>query len=349
MAGATPKLIKELREKSGAGMLDCKNALNECDGNIDDAMKFLREAGLAKAAKKSGNVAAEGLITILVNEDSTKVTMTEVNSQTDFVAKNDQFINLTKEITSHVQAHGCTESSELLKTTINGTTFEEYLNGKIATIGENIVARKMVTISTDNGVVNGYVHMGKVGVILAATCSDAAKEKTVDLLKKVAMHAASMKPTVISYKDLDADFIESENKAIIADIEKENEELVRLKKPLKNIPQFVTRQQLTEEAIEAAKKEMRDELLAQGKPEKIIENILTGKIARWIEDNSQLDKTHALLSQTYVMDDSMSVEEAIKAVDSSIEIVEYVRFELGEGIEKKEEDFAAEVAAQMGK
>ena len=348
MAGATPKLIKELREKSGAGMLDCKKALNECDGNIDDAMKFLREAGLAKAAKKAGNLAAEGLISILINEEGTKATMTEVNSQTDFVAKNDQFIDLTKEITSHVQAEGCTETEELLKTTINGANFEEYLNGKIATIGENIVARKMTTISTDNGVVNGYVHMGKVGVILAATCNEDAKEKTKDLLKKVAMHAASMKPTVISYKDLDAQFVESENKAIIADIEKENEELVRLGKPLKRIPEFVSRCQLTDEALAKAEEDLKAELKAQGKPEKIWDKIIPGQLARFIEDNTQLDKTHALLSQTYVMDDSMTVEEAIKAVDSSIEIVEYIRFELGEGIEKKEEDFAAEVAAQMG-
>jgi len=349
MAGATPKLIKELREKSGAGMLDCKNALNECNGDIEESIKFLREAGLAKAAKKSGNVAAEGLITILVNEDSTKATMTEINSQTDFVAKNEQFINLTNEVTAHVQAEGCTEREELLKTTINGVNFEEYLNGKIATIGENLVTRKMATITTDNGVVNGYVHLGKVGVMLAATCNEDAKDKTKDLLKKVAMHAASMKPTVISYKDLDAEFIESENKAIIADIEKLNEELVRLGKPLKNIPEFVSQVQLTEEAIAAAEASMKEELLAEGKPEKIIGNIVKGKIARWIEDNTQLDKTHALLSQTYVMDDSMTVEQAIKACDASIEIVEYVRFELGEGVEKKEEDFAAEVAAQMGK
>jgi elongation factor Ts len=348
MAGATPKLIKELREKSGAGMLDCKNALNECEGDIEKATQWLREQGLAKAAKKSGNVAAEGLVTILVNEDNTKATMTEINSQTDFVAKNDQFINLTKEVTAHVQSEACATQEELHKTTINGTNFEEYLNGKIATIGENLVARRMATVSTDNGVVNGYVHMGKVGVILAATCSADAKEKAIDMLKKVAMHAASMKPSVISYTDLDADFIASENKAIIADIEKENEELVRLGKPLKNIPQFVSKQQLTDEAVETAKAEMKEELIAQGKPEKIIDNIVAGKINRWIEDNSQLDKTHALLSQTYVMDDSMTVEQAIKACDESMEIVEYVRFELGEGIEKKEEDFAAEVAAQMG-
>ena len=349
MAGATPQLIKELREKSGAGMLDCKNALNECDGNIDNAMKFLRESGLAKAAKKAGNVAAEGLVNILVNIDFTKATMTEINSQTDFVAKNDNFVGLVQDITAHVQSQNITETSELLKTNINGTNFEEYLNGKIAIIGENIVARKMITVSSDNGIVNGYVHLGKVGVILAATCAPEAKEKAIDMLKKVAMHAASMKPTVISYKDLSVDFIESENKAIIADIEKENEELYRLKKPLKNIPEYVSRVQLTDAAIETAKAAMKAELLAEGKPEKIIDNILVGKIARWIEDNTQLDKANALLSQNYVMDDKMTVEEAIKAVDASIEIVEYVRFELGDGIEKKEEDFAAEVAAQMAK
>jgi elongation factor Ts len=349
MAGATPKLIKELREKSGAGMLDCKTALNECDGNLDEAMKYLRESGLAKAAKKAGNLAAEGLITILVNDDSTKATMVEINSQTDFVAKNDQFIDLTNEITAHVQSEGCSEKEELLKTTIKGVNFEEYLNSKIATIGENIVARKMVTISSDNGVVNGYVHLGKVGVLLAAVCDDAAKEKAKELLKKVAMHAASMKPTVISYENLDPEFIESENKAIIADIEKENEELVRLGKPLKRIPEFVSKSQLTMDALERIEEELKKDLAAQGKPEKIWDKIIPGQVARFIEDNTQLDRTYALLSQTYVMDDSMTVEQAIKACDESIQIVEYVRFELGEGIEKKEEDFAAEVAAQMCK
>ncbi|MEA3314380.1 MAG: translation elongation factor Ts [Campylobacterota bacterium] len=349
MAGATPKLIKELREKSGAGMLDCKKALNATDGNIEEAIKHLREAGLSKAAKKSSNVAAEGLVSILVNDDKTKATMVEINSQTDFVAKNENFLSLVSNITSHVQATEVSCTEELNKTEINGTNFEEYLNSNIATIGENIVARKMVTVSTDNGVVNGYVHLGKVGVVIAATCDEAAKEKTSDLIRKIAMHAASMKPTVISYKDLDADFIESENKAIIADIEKLNIELHRLGKPEKNIPEYVSRGQLTQEAIAAAEARMTEELKAEGKPEKIIPNILKGKIARWIEDNTQLDKTNALLSQNYVMDDSKTVEQAIKECDESIELVEYIRFELGDGIEKKEEDFAAEVAAQMAK
>ncbi len=345
MAGSTPKLIKELREKSGAGMLDCKKALNECDGNIEEATKYLREAGLTKAAKKSSNVAAEGIITMLVNNDNTNTTMTEVNSQTDFVAKNEQFLNLVNGITAHAQANNIADAEALAASTVDGLDFPTFLNEKIAVIGENLVARKVSNVTGD--VVNGYVHLGKVGVIVSATCDDAVKEKAADLLKKVAMHAASMKPTVISYKDLAPDFIESENKAIIADIEKENEELVRLGKHLKIIPEFVSRVQLTEEAVNAAEAKMKEELLAQGKPEKIIGNIVKGKIAKWIEDNSQLDTAHALLSQNYVMDDSMTVEEAIAACDPSIKLTEYVRFELGEGVEKKEEDFAAEVAAQM--
>ncbi|MBT3280857.1 MAG: elongation factor Ts [Campylobacteraceae bacterium] len=350
MAGATPKLIKELRGLSGAGLSDCKKALNECEGDIEKSMAFLRESGLAKAAKKAGNVAAEGLVSILINEDFTKATLAEINSQTDFVAKNDDFINLKNEITAHVQVTGSTTTEELNSTTINGTNFEEYLNGRIAIIGENIVARRMATVSTDTGVVNGYVHTnGKVGVILSATCAPEAKEKAAALLKSLGMHAAAMKPSVISYEDLDPEFVESENKAIIADIEKENIELHRLGKPEKNIPLFVSKSQLTEEALDAAKADMRTELLAQGKPEKIIDNILKGKIERFIEDNTQLDATHALLTQKFVMDDSKTVAQAIADVDASIKLVDYIKFELGEGIEKVEEDFAAEVAAQMGK
>ena len=350
MAGATPKLIKELRQLTGAGMLDCKKALNECDGDIQKATANLREAGLAKAAKKSGNIAAEGLVSLLISDDNTTATMTEINSQTDFVAKNDDFIALKDEITAHVQVTTSTTTEELNATTINGTNFEEYLNSRIAIIGENIVARRMATISTDNGVVNGYVHTnGRVGVILGATCNEDAKEKTMALLKSLGMHAAAMKPSVISYTDLDPAFVESENKAIIADIQKENIELHRLGKPEKNIPEYVSMSQLNDEVIEEAKAKMKEELIAQGKPEKIIDNILKGKISRWIEDNTQLDATHALLTQKYVMDDSKTVAQAIADVDASIQLVDYVKFELGEGIEKKEEDFAAEVAAQMAK
>ncbi|MCT7575074.1 translation elongation factor Ts [Aliarcobacter butzleri] len=348
MAGVTPQLIKELREMTGAGMMDCKNALNETNGDLDKAVQALREAGLGKAAKKAGNVAAEGLISVLVNSDNTKAVLLELNSQTDFVAKNENFVNLTKEITTHALNNEIADAQTLASSKINGEEFQTYLNEKIATIGENLVARKLSLVSGQ--VVNGYVHAtGRVGVVLAATCNDAVKDKAAALLRNIAMHASAMKPTVISYKDLDPAFVESENKAIRAEIEAENDELRRLGKPQKRIPEFVSKSQLTDEAIAAAKARFEDELKAQGKPEKIWANIIPGQIERFIADNTQLDGRFALLSQPYVMDDKKTVEQAIAEVDSSIVITEYIRFELGEGIEKKEEDFAAEVAKQMGK
>ena len=344
----TPQLIKELRELTGAGMMDCKNALNETGGDVDKAVQALREAGLGKAAKKAGNVAAEGLISVLVNSDNTKAVLLELNSQTDFVAKNENFVNLTKEITTHALNNGIADAQTLASSKINGEEFQTYLNEKIATIGENLVARKLSLVSGQ--VVNGYVHaIGRVGVVLAATCNDAVKDKAAALLRNIAMHASAMKPTVISYKDLDPAFVESENKAIRAEIEAENDELRRLGKPQKRIPEFVSKSQLTDEAIAAAKARFEDELKAQGKPEKIWANIIPGQIERFIADNTQLDGRFALLSQAYVMDDKKSVEQAIAEVHPSIQITEYIRFELGEGIEKKEEDFAAEVAKQMGK
>jgi elongation factor Ts len=329
-------------------MLDCKNALNETEGDLEKAVQALRESGLGKAAKKAGNIAAEGVVAVKVNDDNTIATLLELNAQTDFVAKNQNFLNLTQEILSHAQANNITDAETLASSTIDGTSFADFLNGKIATIGENLVARKLTSVS--GTVVNGYVHTnGRVGVLLSATCDEAAKEKAVALLKSLAMHASAMKPTVISYTDLDAEFVESENRAIVAEIIADNDELKRLGKPLKNIPDFVSMSQLTEEAIATAKAAFEAELKEQGKPEKIWANIIPGKIERYITDNTQLDGRHALLSQAYVMDDKKTVEQAIAEVDASIKITGYVRFELGEGIEKKEEDFAAEVAKQMAK
>ena len=348
MAGATPKLIKELRAQTGAGMLDCKNALNECEGDIEKSVQHLREAGLGKAAKKAGNVAAEGVIAVTVNEDKSTATMLELNAQTDFIAKNENFLNLTQEIVSHAQNNDIADADALASSTIDGVGFVEFLNGKIATIGENLVARKVSTVKSD--VANAYVHTnGRVGVLLAATCDEAAKEKTSALLKSLAMHASAMKPSVIAYTDLDPAFVESENRAIVAEIEADNDELVRLKKPLKNIPDFVSKSQLTTEALATAKANFEAELKEQGKPEKIWDRITAGKIERYITDNTQLDGRLALLSQAYVMDDKKTVEQAIADVDSSIKITEYIRYELGEGIEKVEDNFAAEVAAQMAK
>ena len=153
MAGVTPQLIKELREMTGAGMMDCKNALNETNGDLDKAVQALREAGLGKAAKKAGNVAAEGLISVLVNSDNTKAVLLELNSQTDFVAKNENFVNLTKESTTHALNNGIADAQTLASSKINGEEFQTYLNEKIATIGENLVARKLSLVSDRKSVV----------------------------------------------------------------------------------------------------------------------------------------------------------------------------------------------------
>jgi elongation factor Ts len=243
---------------------------------------------------------------------------------------------------------------ELVKTEVNGVTFEDYFGTEVSKIGENVVLRRFATsVAGANGVVNGYGHSnGRVGVILGAACDSAKTAEGVkDLIKNICMHAAAMKPTVLSYKDLDADFIEKENIAIKADIEKGNEELRRLKKPEKRIPQFVSKLQLTDEAMTQAKAEMEATLKEQGKPEKIWDKIIPGQLERFVADNTQLDQQLALLSQFFVMDDKKTIEQVVaekaKELGGTIELVDYVKYDLGEGLEKKVDDFAAEVEAQL--
>ena len=347
-------MVKELRELSGAGMMDCKKALVETEGDVEKAMELLREKGLGKAAKKSDRLASEGLVSVVVNNDFTKATISEINSETDFVAQNEEFINLTKNTTLHMQTSGVSTHDELLKTTVSGVVFEEHFGVQVSKVGENVVIRRFATISAgENGVVNGYGHSnGRVGVIIGAVCDSAKTASGVkDLLKNISMHASAMKPTVLSYTDLDPDFIEKENIAIKADIEKENEELRRLKKPQKRIPQFVSKLQLTDEAMAKAKADMEAELKAQGKPEKIWDKIIPGQLDRFVADNTQLDQQLALLSQFFVMDDKKTIEQVVadkaKELGGTIKLVDYVRYDLGEGLEKKVDDFAAEVEAQL--
>ena len=354
MAGISAQLVKQLREMTGAGMMDCKKALNETQGDIDKAVDVLREKGLGKAAKKSDRLASEGLVTVEVNPNHKEATISEINSETDFVAKNENFINFTKNTTTHIMNSGVDNVKELMETTIDGTKFEEYFNSHIATIGENLVLRRFVTLKAgENGVVNGYAHSnGRVGVLIAAKCeNEEVATKSAEFIRQLCMHAAAMKPVYISYKELDPDFVEKETVALKADIEKQNEELARLKKPLKKVPLFGSMLQLTDEVMEEAKKNIEAELKAQNKPEKIWDRIIPGQIARFIADNTQLDQHLTLLGQFYVMDDKKTVEQVIeeksKEFGGKIELVNYVRFELGEGLEKKGCDFASEVADQL--
>jgi elongation factor Ts len=351
MANFGPKDIKKLRETTSAGMMDCKNALKETDGDFDAAIAWLREKGLGAAAKKAGKVAAEGIVSVEVSDN--KAVIVEVNSQTDFVAQNDKFKSVVSEITKHAFDNNLATADAINNSEINGQPFADYLSLQIATIGENLVVRRAGMISSDDETVaiNGYVHANsRVAVLLGAKCDDAETAKKVaDELKNIAMHAAAMSPTTLSYKDFDPQFVADETAGRIEKIKKENEELVRLGKPLKNVPQYVSMMQLTDEVIAEAKAAIEAELAAEGKPEKIWDKIVPGKVARFISDNTLLDQELALLDQKYVMDDSVTVAEHIEKISGGkATITDFIRLEVGEGIEVEEEDFAAEVASQMG-
>ena len=297
--------VKKLRVATGAGMMDCKKALIEAEGDFDKAVEILRKKGIAKAAKKADRVASEGAITIEISDDFKCATISEINSETDFVAQNDNFKELVKKATKHIHVTEADTVEDLLQTEIDGVKFEEFMKAQIAKIGENILVRRFDKICVEgNGVVNGYVHMGgKIGVIIAATCDKEEVCSSIkDLLKDIAMHIAAMNPKYLDESAIPAEVIEKEKEIAKAQLEKE------------------------------------------GKPANIIEKIIPGKIKKFIEENT-------LLGQKFVKDDKKSVkqvlDEAAKKAGGSAKIIEFVRYELGEGIEKKQEDFASEVMSQI--
>ncbi|HEX5623619.1 MAG TPA: translation elongation factor Ts [Sulfuricurvum sp.] len=354
MAEVTAAMVKDLRTATDAPMMDCKKALTECDGDMEKAKEWLRDRGMAQSAKKADRVAAEGLLGLKVSETFASASLVEINSETDFVAKNDGFIALVGNTAAHVFTTGVSTVEELNETAYETGTFSEYFTAQVARIGEKIVTRRFVTLNAgETGCVNGYVHSnGRVGVLVAVNCdSKKTAEAIAPMLKNIAMHAAAMKPTTLSYKDFDAKFVEEETIGRIEAIKTENEELARLKKPLKNVPQYISMAQLTPEVMAAAEEAIKAKLIADGKPEKIWANIIPGQLARFVADNTTLDKELALLDQNYVMDDSMTVAEALTKEAAkhggTAEIVEFIKYEVGEGLEKKVDNFAAEVAAQM--
>ncbi|QOP40538.1 translation elongation factor Ts [Sulfurimonas marina] len=350
MAAITAAMVKELRTATDAPMMDCKKVLVEADGDIEKAKELLKERGIAKAAKKADRVAAEGLVGLKIADDCSKATVVEINSETDFVAQNEGFKDLVLKTTEEVFNTNPTDVEGVM-----GTEFGTYFTESVAKIGEKIELRRFGSLEAEDDTVamNAYVHSNnRIAVIVKAKC-DSAKtaEGMKDVLKQVAMHASAMKPQVLSYKDFSTEFVESETKGRIEAIKKENEELARLGKTLKNVPSFVSMVQLTDEIMKKAEEDIKADLAAQGKPEKIWDKIIPGSLARFVDDNTTLDKEQALLDQTYVLDDKKTVAEAVeaaaKALGGTAEIVDFIRLEVGEGIEKAEDDFAAEVAAQM--
>ena len=351
MAAVTAAMVKELRQATDAPMMDCKKVLVEADGDMEKAKELLKERGVAKAAKKADRVAAEGLVGLKIADDFSKATVVEINSETDFVAQNEGFQNLVLKTTEEVFNTNAKDVAEVME-----SEFGQYFTQTVAKIGEKIDLRRFGALEAEDDTVaiNGYIHSNnRIAVIIKAKCDSAKTAECMrDTLKQIAMHASAMKPTTLSYKDFDAEYVESETKGRIEAIKKENEELARLKKPLKNVPLYVSMMQLTEDVLKTAEENIKAVLKEQNKPEKIWDKIIPGQLARFIEDNTTLDKEQALLDQTYVLDDkktvAQAVEEAAKKCGGTAEIVDFIRLEVGEGIEKKEDDFAAEVAAQMG-
>ncbi|KUJ72104.1 translation elongation factor Ts [Thiomicrospira sp. WB1] len=284
----TASMVKQLREMTGAGMMDCKKALGETDGNMDDAVEFLRKKGMAGADKKAGRTAAEGVVAIAISEDKKKAAIAEVNCETDFVAKGDEFKGFADEVAAVILKTGITDVDALMNEKLdNGQTIDERRRELVGRIGENMTVRRTEVIET-TGQIGQYQHGEKIGVVVAMEGGDE------NLLRDVAMHVAASKPAAVSADDVDADMVEKE------------------------------RQFQIEQAQES------------GKPAEIIEKMIEGRMRKFLQEIT-------LMGQAFVKDPDQTVEKLLKSADASVS--DFVRLEVGEGIEIEETNFADEVAA----
>ena len=302
----TASMVKELREMTGAGMMDCKKALNESNGDMDAAIEYLRKNGEAKAVKKAGRIAAEGIVMADVKEDKTAA-IVEVNSETDFVAKNADFQAFVKAVVNQALTTKATDMEGFMAEAWNedaSKTVQDALNEKISIIGEKLSIRRFEKVVTDGCVVS-YIHGGgRIGVLVEAE-TDVVNDEIRSCLKNVAMQVAAMSPKYTSRDEVDASFLEHEKEILLAQAKQEN----------------------------------------PNKPDNIIEKMIIGRL------NKEM-KEICLLDQVYVQDSDLTVakyvEKVAKENGANMTVKKFVRFETGEGLEKKNEDFAAEVAAQMG-
>ena len=289
MAQITAALVKELREITGAGMMDCKKALVECDGDKDKAIDYLREKGIAKAAKKAGRIASEGVVAAAYCDKCNTAAIVEINSETDFVAKNENFLALVKKIAQHIVATKPADMDALNASEMDGKTVADVMTEAVASIGEKLSLRRFEVYSSEDGKLATYIHMGgKIGVIVELSGGDEA------LGKDVAMQIAAAKP------------------------------------------QCIDRASVDQEALAHEREVLKKQALEEGKPEKIVEKMVDGRINKYY-------KEVCLVEQEFVKDS----DKTIKDVLGGVEVRRFARFEMGEGLEKKNEDFAAEVAAQM--
>lgn len=291
----TAKMVKELREKTGAGMMDCKKALTETNGNMEEAIDFLRKSGAAQAAKKAGRIAAEGTTFIEINGND--AVLLEVNCETDFVTKNDKFQTLVTDLAKHIVTEKPASLDEALKQNLTNSnqTVEEYINSVVATIGEKITLRRFALLSkSDDDVFGSYLHMG--GRIGALALLEGTSDEEV--AKDVAMHIAAANP------------------------------------------KYVAREDVAEDEVNREREILKEQALNEGKPEHIVEKMVEGRLGKFFEEI-------CLLDQQFVKDPDLKVKKFV--ADKGTTVKEFVRYEVGEGIEKREEDFAEEVMSQMKK
>jgi len=301
------QLVKELRERSGAGMMDCKKALDENGGDVEKAIDWLRKKGLASAAKKSGRVAAEGLVAAASN--GTSAALIELNSETDFVSRNEQFQQLVHEVALEALASGTDiEALKKQKMGATGKSVEEAITAAVATIGENMNLRRVRTLSVKDGVVATYIHsavkpgLGKIGVLVALE-STGDKAKLETLGKQIAMHVAAAKPEALTRETVDTTKLDRERDVL------------------------------------------REQAKTSGKPAEVVEKMIEGRIRKYYEEVVLLDQLFVIDGKTKISD---VVAAAEKEVGAAIKLVAFERFALGEGIEKAADDFAAEVAKAAG-
>lgn len=321
MAQITAAQVNELRQKTGAGMMDCKKALVEAEGDFDKAIEILRKKGQKIAEKRADRDSSEGAVIAKVNEAATKGVIISLNCETDFVAKNDDYVALAHQL-AEVALNTSTQEEFLAASFENGMTVQDKLTEQTGVIGEKIEIGGYKTLEAP--FVGSYIHGNKIGALVGLS---AAINNAAEVAKNVSMQVASMGATGLSYKDFDPAFVASETEARIAAIEKENIELGRLGKTLKNVPQYISRQQLTDAVIEQAKEAIKAELKAEGKPEQIWDKILPGKLDRFIADNTTLDQEKCLLDQNYIMDDKMSVAQYV-ASQGEVSVVNFERISL---------------------
>jgi len=297
--------VKKLREATGAGMMDCKKALVEAEGNFDKAIDVLRKKGQKIAAKRADRESTEGVAVTRINEENTTGVAIVLACETDFVGKNDSFVALAGQFADIALNYNSKE--EFLAADFGGMTVAEKLVEQTGVIGEKLDITAFEKIEA--AYVGSYTHIGKIAAIVGLTN---AVDKADVLTKDLAMQIASMGATTLSYKDFDPAFVAAETEARIAVIEKDNIELGRLGKTLKNVPQYISMAQLSEDVLAKAEEAAKAELKAEGKPEQIWDRILPGKMERFISDNTTLDQEQCLLDQVFIKDEKKNVAEYVK-------------------------------------